>query len=142
MSEKELNILATQIIHNIFNQYQIQLNYHLDLINIQIQNNYNIYESNFSLEFLNILLISNFRIDEMIKFINGLINKSNINIEKNKNYLKLILFSNNNVELILNKKNRISNELFEKIINQIKEIKDENKKLIYRIDLIEKKMKS
>ena len=39
-------IFDNQPIHNIFNQYQIQLNYYLDKIYIKIQNNYNIYESN------------------------------------------------------------------------------------------------
>ena len=84
MSDKELNILDTQIIKNMFNQYQIQLNYHLDIINIQIYKNYNIYESNFNLEYLNKLLVSNYTIDEMIEFINGLINQKNIKIEKMK----------------------------------------------------------
>ena len=150
MSDKELNILDTQIIHNIFNQYQIQLNYHLDIINIQIYNNYNIYESNFNLEYLNKLLVSNFTIDEMIEFINGLINQKNIKIEKNENNLKLIFIStlliHPNVKLIINKKNIkinkkniISNELIEKLINEIKEIKNENNKLKNRIEKIENK---
>ena len=123
MSEKELDILNSQIIHTIFNQYQIKLSYHLDIINIRIQNNYNIYESTFNLEYLNILLVSNLSIDKMIEFINGLINQKNIKIEKNENNLKLILISTltnyPNVELIIKNKNIISNELIEKLINEI-----------------------
>ena len=82
MSDKELNILDTQIIHNMFNQYQIQLSYHLDIINLQIYNNYNIYESNFNLKYLNKLLVSSFTINEMIEFINGLFNQKNIKMKK------------------------------------------------------------
>ena len=88
-------IFENQPIQNIFNQYQIQLNYYLDKIYFKIQNNYNIYESNFNLEYLQNyqLLNSKYTIEEMIEFINGLINKKNIKIENNENNLKLILIS-------------------------------------------------
>ena len=139
------NELSSKFIENNFNQYYIKLSYHLDIINIQIKDNCNIYESNFNLEILHQykLLISSLTIDEMIEFINGLINQKNIKIEKNKNNLKLILISllpnHPNVELIINKKNIISNELIEKLINEIKEIKNENNKLKNRIEKIENK---
>ena len=142
MSDNESN---NKTIENTFNQYKIKLSYHLDIVNIQIKDNYNIYESNFNLEILhqNKLLISSLTIDEMIEFINGLINQKNIKIEKNENNLKLILIStlpnHPNVELIINKKNIISNELIEKLINEIKEIKNENNKLKNRIEKIENK---
>ena len=139
------NELSSKFIENNYNQYHIKLSYHLDIVNIQIKDNYNIYESNFNLEILhqNKLLISSLTIDEMIEFINGLINQKNIKIEKNENNLKLILISllpnHPNVELIINKKNIISNELIEKLINEIKEIKNENNKLKNRIEKIENK---
>ena len=139
------NELSSKFIENNFNQYHIKLSYHLDIVNIQIKDNYNIYESNFNLEILhqNKLLVSSFTINEMIEFINGLINQKNIKIEKNENNLKLILIStlpnHPNVELIINKKNIISNELIEKLINEIKEIKNENNKLKNRIEKIENK---
>ena len=142
MSNKVFNILETEIIHNIFDQYQIQLNYHLDIINIKIQNNYNIYESNFNLEYLNILLCTNFSIYKMIVFINQLITKKNIKIEKNKNNIKLILIVNNNhLHLILNEKNLISNEIIKQLINEIKEIQIQNKTMTNKIELIENKNK-
>ena len=81
MSDNQSN---NNTIENTFNQYKIKLSYHLDIINIQIYNNYNIYESNFNLEYLNKLLVSSFTINEMIEFINGLINQKNIKIEKKK----------------------------------------------------------
>ena len=142
MSDNESN---NKYIENTFNQYKIKLSYHLDIVNIQIKDNYSLYESNFNLENLHQyrLLVSNFTIDEMIEFINGLINQKNIKIEKNENNLKLILIStlpnHPNVELIIKNKNIISNELIEKLINEIKEIKDENNKLKNRIELIENK---
>ena len=106
-------IFDNQPIHNIFNQYQIQLNYYLDKIYFKIENNYNIYESFYTLEYLQNyqLLNSKYTIDEMIEFINGLINQKNIKIEKNENNLKLILIStlpnHPNVELIIKNKNII-----------------------------------
>ena len=139
------NELSSKFIENNFNQYHIKLSYHLDIVNIQIKDNYNIYESNFNLEILHQykLLVSSFTINEMIEFINGLINQKNIKIEKNENNLKLILISllpnHPNVELIINKKNIISNELIEKLIDEIKEIKNENNKLKNRIEKIENK---
>jgi len=78
----------------------------------------------------------------MIEFINGLIDQNNIKIEENEINLKFILIStlynHPNVELILNKKNIISNEIIQKLINEIKDIKDNNNKLNERIEIIEK----
>ncbi len=47
-------VFDNQPIKNIFSQYQIQLNCYLDQIYIKIQNNYNIYESNFNLEYFHL----------------------------------------------------------------------------------------
>ena len=138
-------ILNSQIIHKIFDQYKIKISYHLDIINIQIENNDNIYESFYTLEYLQNyqLLNSNYTIVKMIKFIIELINQKNIIIEKNENNLKLVLISTlskyPNVKLIINHKNIISNELIEQLINEIKAIKNENNKLNNRIKLIEDK---
>ena len=81
MSDNETN---NKYIENTFSQNKIKLSYHLDIFNIQIKDNYSLYESNFNLENLHQyrLLVSNFTIDEMIEFINGLINQGNIKIEK------------------------------------------------------------
>ena len=86
---------SNQSIQKIFNQYQIKLTSNMDYINIIIQNNNtsNIYESKFNLEYLHQfkLLIPNFTINEMIDFINGLIDGNDIKIEENENNLKFIL---------------------------------------------------
>ena len=117
-------IFENQPIKTIFNQYEVQINYYLDKIYFKIENNYNIYESFYTLEYLQNyqLLNSKYTLEEMIEFINGLINQKNIKIEKNENNLKLILITTlpnyPNVELIINNKNIISNELIEKLINK------------------------
>ena len=139
------NKLNNQFIQNEFNQYKIKLSYYMDTIIIQIQNDYLFYESNFKLENIqnHKLLVSSLKNNEIIEFINELINQKNIKIEENENDLKFILISTlpnyPNAELILNKKNIISNEIIEKLINEIKEVKDDNNKLRNRIELIETK---
>ena len=122
-----------QSIKKIFNKYQIKLSIILDSINIQIQreDSFNIYESNFNIEYLQQqrLLMGNLTINQMIEFIGSLIDLKNIKIEENKINMKLILISSfpiyPNVELILNKKELLSNEIIEKIINEIKYLKEE-----------------
>ncbi len=141
--KKAKNDLSNKPILHTFNQYEIKLNYHSDVINIQIQNNYTFYESNFTLEHLHLhkLLISNITINDMFNFINCLIVQKNIEIIENENNLKLILIStlsnHSNVELLLNKKSILSNEIIEKLINDIKYIKDENENLKKIIKSIE-----
>ncbi len=77
--------------------------------------------------------MGNFRIEEMINFIGSLIDLKNIKIEENNIKMKLILISTlpnyPNVELILNKKELFSNQIIEKIINEIKYLKQENRNL-------------
>ena len=126
-----------QSIQKIFNEYQIKLSIILDSINIQIQkqNSFDIYENNFNIEYLQQerLLMGNLTINQMIDFITSLIDLKNIKIEENKINMKLILISSfpiyPNVELILNKKELLSNEIIEKIINEIKYLKEENSEL-------------
>ncbi len=82
--------------------------------------------------------MANLTINEMIEFINNSIDKKEINIEENENNLKLILLSHHtypNVELILNKKN-----IFEKLMNEIEGIKDENKILKNNYEVIKNKI--
>ena len=127
----------------IFNHYQIKLNSNKDYIKIIIQNNNtsNIYESNFNLEYLHKykLLMGNLTIDEMIEFINDLIDGNDIKVEENENNVKLILISTikkyPNVELILNKNNS-----FEQLINEIEGIKNENKILKNNYEIIKNKI--
>ena len=120
---------SNQTIQTIFNEYLIKISSNMDYINIIIQNNnnYNIYESKFNFEYLHQykLLSGNYTIEEMIEFMNNLIEKQIIKIEENEKDLKLILMSNTsypNVELILKKEN-----IIEKLMKEIKDIKNENK---------------
>ena len=139
-------IFINQSVKKMFNDYMIILVIKDDFIKIQIQKNdtYEIYESKFNLEYLrkNKLLMANFTLEEIIQFIEGLINQKNIKIENNNMDLKFTLISPlpivPNVELILNKKDIQIYILIEKLFNEIKEIKEENKKLNKRIELIEK----
>ena len=130
-------MMENQSIEKIFNQYKIQLSIILDSIKIQIQkeDSFYIYEYNFNIEYLHQykLLMANLTLEEMIDFIGSLIDLKSIKIEENNINMKLILISTlpkyENVELILNKKELLSNEIIEKIINEIKYLKEENSDL-------------
>ena len=121
----------------IFNEYKIKLSIILDSINIEIQkqDSFDIYESKFNIEYLHQqkLLMPNLTLEEMIEFINALIDLKNVQIEENNKNMILILISTlpkyPNVKLILNKKELLSNEIIEKIINEIKYLKEENSNL-------------
>ena len=139
-------ILDNKIIQKKYKEYLIELKYDLDSINILIQQNNSIYQGNFNLEYLHSfkLLISSFTIQEIIEFIIGLIDMNKIEIKKENNILKLILISNlpnhSNVELNLNKRNIISNEMIEKLFEEINNLKEENKELKNYINKLNKKI--
>ena len=147
--EEHTKMLEIKETEKTFNQYKIKLIPNNDLIKIEIQHKeiFDIYESNFIIEDLrkNKLLMANFTLQEMIEFINGLIERKNIKIEQTNLNLKLILVSTlpnyPNVELILNKQDLLSNEIIEKIINEIKILKNENKNLKKKNTELNKKIK-
>ena len=120
-------------IEKIFNEYKFLFLINMDYINIQIQNNntHNIYESKFTLEYLQQfkLLMGNLIIEEMIDCIISFIEQKDIIIKENEKNLKLTLISRiktyPNTELILNKNNNI----VEILNKEIQTIKDENKVL-------------
>ena len=131
----------------IINNFKIKLIPNPNSIKIIINkiNTLNIYESNFKIEYLRKfkLLYSSFTIDELIQFIDALINQNNVKIEENKNNLKLTLIStlvnHPNVELILKNQTTKSNEIIEKkniTKNNIngKQILDFSKELINLYD--------
>ena len=131
-------------IEKIFNNYQIKLLSNKDYIIIQIQNNNTsqIFKSKFNLDYLHQfrLLVPNFTIKQMIEFINILIDEKDIKIEENENELTFILISKitayPNVELMLKKENMI-----EKLIQEIEEIKNENILLKRNYDMMNDKIK-
>ena len=113
-----------------YQQYLIKLSSDLDIINILIENDNRIYESNFNLEYLHQhpLLISSLSTQEIIKFIIELIDMNKIEIKEENKNLKLILISilpyHSNVELNLQNKN--INEMIVKL-EGFHKIKDKHK---------------
>ena len=93
-----------------YQNYLIKLSSDLDSINILIEKDNIIYESNFNLEYLHKqkLLMSSLTTQEIIKFIIGLIDMNKIEIKEENMNLKLILIStlpnHSNVVLNLQKK--------------------------------------
>jgi len=126
-----------QQIEKIFNEYKFLFLINMDYINIQIQNNntHNIFESKFTLEYLQQfkLLMGNLIIEEMFDCIIGFIEQKDIIIKENEKNLKLTLISRiktyPNIELILN-----NNNIVEIINKEIQTIKDENKLLKENIE--------
>ncbi len=106
-------ILDNTSIQKQYHKYLIKLSSDSDLINILIEKDNTIYESNFNLEYLHEqkLLISSLTTQEIIEFIIGLIDTNKIEIKEENINLKLILIStspnHSKVELNLQKKNII-----------------------------------
>ena len=95
-----------------YQQYLIKLSSDLDLINIIIEKDNTIYESNFNLEYLHkYKLLMNFSSQKIIEFIVGLIDLNKIEIKEKNMNLKFILIStlpnNFNIEFNLQKKYNI-----------------------------------
>ncbi len=141
-----INFVNTSI-QKQYQNYLIKLSSDLDLINIIIEKDNTIYESNFNLEYLHQLqlLISSFTTQEIIEFIIGLIDMNKIKIKEENMNLKLILISNlpnhSNVILNLQKKIIISNEMIEKLFKEFENLKQENKELNKRIEKLKKIIK-
>ena len=119
--DEKLILNEGKIIQKYFNEYKIQLITYLDSIKISIQNNSNIYQSSFNLEYLQKLFIVNNTIESISHLILTLIEHNNIEIEENNINMKLILISslinNSKIELILNKTFEISQLKLIKSIN-------------------------
>ncbi len=130
-----------------FNEWEIKIT-SLDIesmtINIKQINSYNIYRADFKLkELQNFKLInSKNSIKEIIDFISELIENKNIKIEENEKILKLILtLENINDVFILNKKEKLSEDMIEVLINQIEFLKKQNEKFEEKIQLLDNKNK-
>ena len=127
-----------------YQQYLIKLSSDLDLINIIIEKENTIYESNFNLQSLHQhqLLMKSLTTQEIIKFIIELIDMNKIEIKEENMNLKLILIStHSNIELNLQKKNIISNEMKLKGFHFIKdkhkiELKSCNLKILLQFIVI------
>ena len=88
-------ILHKTSIQKQYQQYLIKLSSDLDIINILIENDNTIYESNFNLQYLHQhkLLISSFTIQEIIECIMELIDMNKVEIKEENMNLKFILIS-------------------------------------------------
>ncbi len=106
-------ILDNTLIQKQYQKHLIKLSSHLDLINILIEIDNRIYESNFNLEYLHKqkLLMSSSTSQKIINFIIGLIDMNKREIKEENMNLKIILIStlqnHSNVELHLQKKYNI-----------------------------------
>ena len=113
-----------------YQQYLIKLSYDSDLVNIIIEKDNTIYESNFNLQSLHQyqLLMSSLTTQKIIEFIIELIDINKIEIKEENTNLKLILIStltnHSNVELNFQKKN--INEMIDKL-QGFHKIKDKHK---------------
>ena len=126
-----------------YQQYLIKLSSDLDLINIIIEKENTIYESNFNLQSLHQhQLLKSLTSQKIINFIIELIDINKIEIKEENMNLKLILIStHSNIELNLQKKNIISNEMKLKGFHFIKdkhkiELKSCNLKILLQFIVI------
>ena len=126
-----------------FQKWKININTNIDSIIIKIKGDYNIYQSSFNLIYLQTfkLLSSNNSLKEMIDSLLKYIDNNTIMINENKKYLKLILSQNDSLNntLIIKKQNKICEEVIDKLIKEIKKLKEDNNQLELRIQNLEKK---
>ena len=113
-------ILDNTPIQKQYKQYLIKLSSDSDLINIIIEKENAIYESNFNLQSLHKhQLLASLTTQKIIEFIIELIDINKIEIKEENTNLKLILISalqnHSDVELNLKNKNIISNEIENRI---------------------------
>ena len=125
MSENEsFDKLNKNSIKIIFNNYLIKLNNNFESIQIFVKiNEYDSYQSNFKLNDLNQLLNTNYTNEKMIEFISNLIGSNNINIELNEKNLVFRILNDKSKELILYKNSKLSEEIIEKLITEINDLK-------------------
>ena len=107
----ESMILDNTSIQKQYQSYLIKLSSDLDIINILIEKDNTIYESNFNLQSLHQhqLLMKSLTTQEIIEFIVGLIDMNKIEIKEENMNLKLILISTlpNHSNVILNLQKKI-----------------------------------
>ena len=132
-----LRILDNISIEKQYHQYLIKLSSDIDLINIIIETNNIIYESNFNYEDFKELSISSTQ--EIIKFINGLIDTNKIEIKEENMNLKFILISTN-IELNLQNKT-LSREDIKKLNKENEELNKENEELKKENEELKKRIK-
>ena len=142
---KSLKDVLNQINEKIFQKWKINLINEFDSIIFKIENDLNIYESKFDLKYLlSFKLLSSYNsIEQMINNLLNFIDNNKIKIEEKDKNIEFIIISKKrnipSVELIIKEKNKLSEEIIEKLIREIKNLKYENKELENRIIKLEKK---
>ena len=133
-------------IERIFNEWKINIILYLESISFTIEDNLSIYESSFNIKNLQkFKLLSSFKsMNELADFF---LNENNkIEIEKNNKDLNLIIISNKtnieNIKLLIHEKNKLCEEIIEKLIKEIKNIKLENKKLNEKLIKLENEIEN
>ena len=127
-----------------YKEYKIELKIKLDIIIINIKNNFEEYESNFSDEYFekNNLFKEYKTFQEKKQLINNLMSQNKFQIQKNIINLKLIIISYTNIELIINKINSKSLEdTIKNLIEENKNLNEINEQLNNNIKLFKKKNK-
>ena len=130
---KSLKDVLNQINEKIFQKWKINLINEFDSIIFKIENDLNIYESKFDLKYLlSFKLLSSYNsIEQMINNLLNFIDNNKIKIEEKDKNIEFIIISKKrnipSVELIIKEKNKLSEEIIEKLIREIKNLKYENK---------------
>ena len=136
---KSIDVLKKLNNEKLFKEWKINLIRDFDLMIVHIENDFKIYESSFQLKQLKefSLLSKNNSIEEIIKFLLNYIDKNKIEIIEKENLLNLKFLSDelniSNFELRINKKNILCEEIIEKLIKEIKNLRKENEELELRI---------
>ncbi len=133
------NILQQSNIKKVFNQWKINLIKDFDSIIFKIENDFNLFQSSYNCKYFQSLISSNHSIDEIFDIILNYFDNNKIKIEENEKYLKLIFINNNkNFEIKINEMSKLSEEIIKKLIQEIKNLKEENKRLELRMINLEK----
>ena len=136
---KSIDVLKKLNNEKLFKEWKINLIRDFDLMIVHIENDFKIYESSFQLKQLKeFRLLSKYNsIEEIIKFLLNYIDKNKIKIIEKENLLNLKFLSDelniSNFELRINKKNILCEEIIEKLIKEIKNLRKENEELELRI---------
>ena len=138
-----------QTIKQKYDKWEINImpDINLDSIIFRITKNdtFSIYESSFKFEFLHKFKLFAYQnsLSEIINLIGEILEKKNLKINENENYLSFIIFStlneNDNIKLVINKKDKFCKEIFDKVIEKIEFLSKKNEELNQKIEFLENK---
>ena len=141
---ESIAIFDTFNVEKMYGKWKINIIMYLESIIFKIENNYSIYESSFTIKQLqNFNLLSPYKsMNELAEFF--LNEKNKIRIEEKDKMLKLKIISNKknvrDIDLLIHEKSKLSEEIIEQLIKDIKIIKEDNEKLKEKIRYLEKEI--